>query len=77
LTRAKITASGAVVDRALTGGETECGLTTQVGHGKGHPADRGRAPPEQRFLVVSHSGGIRRHGPQVRRSLALCSGQRL
>ena len=45
LTRAKITASRGYGGPGLTGGETVYGLTTQVGHGKGHPADRGRDPP--------------------------------
>jgi histidine ammonia-lyase len=57
-TRARIAASRAVVDRALAGGEAVYGLTTQVGHGKDTRLTEEEIRGEQRFLVVSHSGGI-------------------
>jgi len=56
--RARIAASRAVVDRALTGGEAVYGLTTQVGHGKDTRLTEEEIRGEQRFLVLSHSGGI-------------------
>ncbi len=56
--RARIAASRAVVDRALTGGEAVYGLTTQVGHGKDTRLSEEEVRGEQRFLVMSHSGGI-------------------
>src|SRR5262249_34718550 len=57
-TRARIAAGRAVVDRALAGGEAVYGLTTQVGHGKDTRLTEEEIQGEQRFLVVSHSGGI-------------------
>src|SRR6266705_274458 len=54
----RIAASRAVVDRALTGGEAVYGLTTQVGHGKDTRLSEEEIRGEQRFLVLSHSGGI-------------------
>src|SRR5215468_8332658 len=57
-TRARIAASRAVVDRALAGGEAVYGLTTQVGHGRDTRLTEEEVQGEQRFLVVSHSGGI-------------------
>ncbi len=57
-TRARIAASRAVVDRALTAGEAVYGLTTQVGHGKDTRLTEEEIQGEQRFLVMSHSGGI-------------------
>jgi histidine ammonia-lyase len=57
-TRARIAASRAVVDRALTSGEAVYGLTTQVGHGKDTRLTEEEIRGEQRFLVLSHSGGI-------------------
>ena len=56
--RARIAASRGVVDRALAGGEAVYGLTTQVGHGKDTRLTEEEIDGEQRFLVVSHSGGI-------------------
>ena len=56
--RARIAASRGVVDRALAGGEAVYGLTTQVGHGKDTRLAEEEIDGEQRFLVVSHSGGI-------------------
>jgi len=56
--RARIAASRAVVDRALAGGEAVYGLTTQVGHGKDTRLSEEEIRGEQRFLVMSHSGGI-------------------
>ena len=57
-TRARIAAGRAVVDRALADGEAVYGLTTQVGHGKDTRLTEEEIRGEQRFLVVSHSGGI-------------------
>jgi histidine ammonia-lyase len=57
-TRARIAASRAVVDRALADGEAVYGLTTQVGHGKDTRLTEEQIQGEQRFLVMSHSGGI-------------------
>lgn len=57
-TRARIAAGRAVVDRALAAGEAVYGLTTQVGHGKDTPLTEEEIRGEQRWLVVSHSGGI-------------------
>jgi histidine ammonia-lyase len=56
--RARIAASRAVVDRALDAGEAVYGLTTQVGHGKDTRLSEEEIRGEQRFLVMSHSGGI-------------------
>ena len=56
--RARIAASRAVVDRVLTAGEAVYGLTTQVGHGKDTRLNEEEVRGEQRFLVMSHSGGI-------------------
>jgi len=56
--RARIAASRAVVDRVLTGGEAVYGLTTQVGSGKDTRLSEEEVRGEQRFLVMSHSGGI-------------------
>jgi histidine ammonia-lyase len=56
--RARIAASRAVVDRALTAGEAVYGLTTQVGHGKDTRLTEEEIRGEQRFLVMSHSLGI-------------------
>jgi histidine ammonia-lyase len=47
-----------VVDRALAGGEAVYGLTTQVGHGKDTRLTEEEIQREQRWLVVSHGGGI-------------------
>jgi histidine ammonia-lyase len=57
-TRARIAASRTVVDRALADGEAVYGLTTQVGHGKDTRLTEEQIGGEQRFLVMSHSGGI-------------------
>jgi histidine ammonia-lyase len=57
-TRARIAAGRALVDRALADGEAVYGLTTQVGHGKDTRLTEEEIQGEQRFLVVSHSGGI-------------------
>lgn len=56
--RARIAASRAVVDQALAAGEAVYGLTTQVGHGKDTRLTEEEIQGEQRFLVMSHSGGI-------------------
>ena len=72
-TRARIAASRAVVDRALTAGEAVYGLTTQVGHGKDTRLTEEEIRGEQRFLVMSHSGGIGPplHADVVRAALAV------
>src|SRR2546421_9618443 len=57
-TRARIAAGRAVVDRALADGEAGYGLTTQVGHGKDTRLTKEEIQGEQRFLVVSHGGGV-------------------
>jgi histidine ammonia-lyase len=57
-TRGRIAAGRAVVDRALAGGVAVYGLTTQVGHGKDTRLTEEEIQGEQRFLVMSHSGGI-------------------
>jgi histidine ammonia-lyase len=57
-TRARIAASRAVVDRALADGEAVYGLTTQVGHARNTRLTEEEIRGEQRFLVMSHSGGI-------------------
>jgi histidine ammonia-lyase len=59
-TRARIAAGRALVDRALADGEAVYGLTTQVGHGRNTRLTEEQIRGEQRFLVVSHSGGIGR-----------------
>jgi histidine ammonia-lyase len=56
--RTRIAAGRAVVDRALDAGEAVYGLTTQVGHGKDIRLSEEEIRSEQRFLVMSHSGGI-------------------
>ena len=60
--RARIAGARAVVDRALDTGEIVYGLTTQVGHGKDTRLSEEEIRGEQRFLVMSHSGGI---GPSL------------
>ena len=57
-TRARIAAGRALVDRALADGEAVYGLTTQVGHGKDTRLTEEEIQGEQRFLVLSHGGGI-------------------
>jgi histidine ammonia-lyase len=57
-TRARIAASREVVDRALIDGEVVYGLTTQVGHGKDTRLTEEEIRSEQRWLVMSHGGGI-------------------
>jgi histidine ammonia-lyase len=57
-TRARIAASRAVVDRALADGVAVYGLTTQVGHARNTRLTEEEIHGEQRFLVMSHSGGI-------------------
>src|SRR2546430_13709126 len=57
-TRVRIAAGRAVVDRALADGAAVYGLTTQVGHGKDTRLTEEQIQGEQRFLVMSHSGGI-------------------
>src|SRR2546430_16961714 len=57
-TRARIAASRAMVDRAVADGEAVYGLTTQVGHGKDTRLTQEQIQGEQRFLVMSHSGGV-------------------
>src|SRR5574340_1846849 len=56
--RSRIAAGRAVVDRALDAGEAVYGLTTRVGHGKDTRLSEAETRGEQRFLVMSHSGGI-------------------
>ena len=57
-TRARIAAGRAVVDRALAAGEAVYGLTTQVGHARNTRLTEEEIRGEQRFLVMSHGGGI-------------------
>jgi histidine ammonia-lyase len=56
--RARIARGRAVVDRALDAGDAVYGLTTQVGHGKDTRLSEEETRAEQRFLVMSHCGGI-------------------
>jgi histidine ammonia-lyase len=56
--RTRIAVGRAVVDRALAAGEAVYGLTTQVGHGKDTRLSEEEIRSEQRFLVMSHSGGL-------------------
>jgi histidine ammonia-lyase len=56
--RAAITASRAVVDRALASSDAVYGLTTQVGHGKDTRLSEEQIRGEQTFLVMSHRGGV-------------------
>jgi histidine ammonia-lyase len=56
--RARIAGARAMVDRALDAGEAVYGLTTQVGHGKDTQLSEEEIHAQQRFLVMSHSGGI-------------------
>ena len=56
--RARIAAGRAVVDRALAAGEAVYGLTTQVGHARNTRLTEDEIHGEQRFLVMSHGGGI-------------------
>jgi len=56
--RTRIGVGRAVVDRALAAGETVYGLTTQVGHGKDTRLSEEEVRGGQRFLVMSHSGGL-------------------
>ena len=71
--RAAITASRAVVDRALASNDAVYGLTTQVGHGKDTRLSEEEIRGEQTFLVMSHSGGVGPPlpTPQVRAALAV------
>ena len=71
--REVITASRAVVDRALSRNEAVYGLTTQVGHGKDTRLTEEEIRGEQMFLVMSHSGGIGPPlpTPQVRAALTV------
>jgi histidine ammonia-lyase len=57
-TRARIAAGRALVDRALADGEAVYGLTTQVGHARNTRLTEEQILGEQRFLVMSHSGGL-------------------
>ena len=57
-TRARIAAGRAVVDRALADGQAVYGLTTQVGHARNTRLTDEEILGEQRFLVISHGGGI-------------------
>ena len=57
-TRARIAAGRAVVDRALADGQAVYGLTTQVGHARNTRLTEEEILGEQRFLVISHGGGI-------------------
>jgi histidine ammonia-lyase len=61
-TRARIAAGRAVVDRALADGAAVYGLTTQVGHARNTRLTDEQIRGEQRFLVMSHGGGI---GPSL------------
>jgi histidine ammonia-lyase len=72
-TRAAITASRAVVDRALASNAAVYGLTTQVGHGRDMRLSEEEIRGEQRMLVMSHSGGVGPPlpTPQVRAALAV------
>src|SRR4051812_4106760 len=56
--QARISASRAFVDEALTSGAAVYGLTTQVGHGKDTRLTEDEIRGEQLFLVMSHSGGV-------------------
>jgi histidine ammonia-lyase len=57
-TLARIAAGRAVVDRALGDGVAVYGLTTQVGHARNTRLTDEQIRGEQRFLVMSHGGGI-------------------
>ncbi|WP_127129943.1 aromatic amino acid ammonia-lyase [Georgenia sp. SYP-B2076] len=56
--RARIAAGRQIVDRALAAGQAVYGLTTQVGHGKDTRLTDEQVRGEQRFLVMSHFGGV-------------------
>jgi histidine ammonia-lyase len=56
--RANIAAARAIVDEALAGNAAVYGLTTQVGHGKDTRLSQEEIAREQRFLVMSHAGGV-------------------
>ena len=58
-------AGRAVVDRALADGQAVYGLTTQVGHARNTRLADEEILGEQRFLVISHGGGI---GPPLPRT---------
>ncbi|HVD27119.1 MAG TPA: aromatic amino acid ammonia-lyase [Mycobacteriales bacterium] len=57
-TRARIAAGRAVVDRALDAEEAVYGLTTRVGHARNTRLTEKEIHGAQRFLIVSHGGGI-------------------
>jgi histidine ammonia-lyase len=57
-TLARIAAGRAVVDQALADGVAVYGLTTQVGHARNTRLTEEQIRDEQRFLVMSHGGGI-------------------
>ena len=57
-TRARIAAGRAVVDRALDAEEAVYGLTTRVGHARNTRLTEQEIHGAQRFLIVSHGGGI-------------------
>jgi histidine ammonia-lyase len=57
-TLARIAAGRAVVDQALADGVAVYGLTTQVGHARNTRLTEEQIRNEQRFLVMSHGGGI-------------------
>jgi histidine ammonia-lyase len=57
-TMARIAAGRAVVDQALADGVAVYGLTTQVGHARNTRLTEEQIRSEQRFLVMSHGGGI-------------------
>jgi len=57
-TLARIAAGRAVVDQALADGVAVYGLTTQVGHARNTRLTEEQIRGEQRFLVMSHGGGI-------------------
>ena len=56
--RVKIEASHAVIEAALAGREPVYGLTTQVGHGKDELLTEEQLGRQQRWLVMTHSGGL-------------------
>ena len=71
--RARIAASRAIVDQSLSAGEAVYGLTTQVGHGRDTRLTEDEIGSQQKFLVMSHSGGIGQplSTPIVRAALAV------
>ncbi|PVZ58454.1 aromatic amino acid ammonia-lyase [Arthrobacter sp. H-02-3] len=56
--RARIAASRALLEEAMSGGDPIYGLSTRVGHGKDTRVPREELERQQQFLVASHGGAF-------------------